>query len=77
MVSNYWCAVCYVPWPCTKVDHNQIWSNKVWMSDSSESSIACYVLDHDQCTVSMFCACVCHHSGILDESPISLPPSNR
>lgn len=73
----YVCQYCHVPWPCTVRAHDSIWSNKIWMNDSAQSSIPCYVMDHEECTVPMFCKCLCHQKSILDEAPITAPPSNR
>lgn len=76
-MSGYVCSRCYVLWPCNDLVHNAIWSNKVFQPDTSRESIPCFVLDHDQCTVPMFCQCRCHDKSVLDEASIALPPSNR
>lgn len=76
-MSGYVCSACHVLWPCTVVEHDQIWSNRVWQPEQSQESIPCFVLDHDQCTVPMFCRCRCHRRSVLDEPAISVPPSNR
>lgn len=73
----YICTTCNVLWPCAIADHNQYWSNKVWMRDDAEVSIPCWMLDHDECQVAMFCICLCHKHSDLEESPIAAPPTNR
>jgi len=68
---SYVCAMCYVFWPCTNVEHNQIWSLKVWQPEGTQSSIPCWVLDHEECTVPMFCKCRCHDKQLDVESSIT------
>lgn len=73
----YICAQCRVPWPCTNVRHNNEWSAKQWYPEGHNHSIACFVFDHDECTAPAFCYCQCHNSQLDDESPLTVPPSNR
>ena len=74
---SYVCAVCYVRWPCLVAEHNEFWSNKVWQPDTSQVSIPCWVMDHSECTVPVFCRCNCHAERIDEPSPTHLPLTNR
>jgi hypothetical protein len=47
------------------------------MPDTSEVSIPCWVMDHDECSVPMLCKCTCHHDALDIEPPDSDPLSNR
>ena len=77
MTGFYVCHNCHVPWPCMDPEHNEAWSNKIWMPDTSMCSIPCWVMDHEECVVPMFCKCTCHQDRIDEESPITPPPTNR
>lgn len=74
---SYICSYCYSRVPCKVAAHNDIWSKLVWQPDDSEISIPCWVLDHNECTVAMFCTCRCHKESSLEESPSHTSPSNR
>jgi len=72
---SYVCSICYTLWPCTRVDHNQIWSCRLWMPEGTTVSIPCWALDHQECAVPMFCKCTCHVTR-LDE-PSSITPLHQ
>ena len=73
----YICAQCLVPWPCTNVHHNDEWSSKQWYPEGHPFSIPCFVFDHDECKVPLYCRCQCHRERLDKPSAISVPPSNR
>lgn len=69
---SYVCTICYTMWPCLRVEHNEIWSNRVWQPEGTLHSIPCWVMDHKECSVPVFCKCKCH-ANQLDE-PSSITP---
>lgn len=69
---SYVCSVCYTLYPCTVAAHNEVWSLRVWQPEGTQSSIPCWVLDHSECSVPMFCKCTCHDKR-LDEPTSSSP----
>jgi hypothetical protein len=73
---SYVCSICKVMHPCTVGEHNENWYTKVWMPEGAQTSIACHVLDHTECTVPMFCKCNCHMNRIDVEPPITSAPTN-
>lgn len=76
-MTDYICMGCLTRWPCGLVAHQHNWSLRAAMPAGSELSIACFVFDHEQCTVALFCKCSCHNHSMLEEPSISVPPSNR
>lgn len=73
---SYICPKCFQTWPCSDNTHNWMDSLKVWMRDEAEVSIPCYMFDHAECRVAMFCACQCHKQSDLEESSSSAPLTN-
>jgi hypothetical protein len=71
------CARCYIAAPCGRDEHDM--RPEAWMRvpDGSDQSIPCWVLDHEECTVPIFCKCSCHNERIDEEPPITASPSNR
>jgi len=54
-----------------------MWHNRIAYPEGSMESIACHVFDHEECTVPMFCKCVCHDPQLDLEPPITASHSNR
>lgn len=73
----YFCAQCRVFWPCTNVRHNTEWSSKLWYPDGHQHSLPCFLFDHAECEVPLYCKCQCHRESILDEQTSAAPPANR
>lgn len=73
----YICHRCYKPNPCGVAEHERTWSDAVWMGAHVQQSIACFLLDHTECTTPMLCNCGCHVRSELDEPSPSDPPTNR
>jgi len=71
------CMFCHTNWPCRQAGTHLEQGAVGEMPLHREESIACFVLDHSECSVGIFCKCHCHERSVLDEDSISVPPSNR
>lgn len=69
----YVCAACHVIRPCSVAEHYENHTLIVWQPDSADVSIPCWVMDHADCQVALFCSCTCHKQH-LDAEP-SVTPS--
>jgi hypothetical protein len=71
------CARCHVPAPCGRIEHDM--HPSAWMTVPADRtvSIACWVLDHEECTSPIFCKCPCHRERLDEEPSITASPSNR
>lgn len=72
-----YCKRCWVPAPCGHLDHDMYPSSWVAVPTQVDVSVACWALDHVECTVPVFCTCFCHQPKLDEEPPITAPPSNR
>lgn len=76
-MGGYVCAACHTYWPCgVHTDEGHLYL-KVWMPDNSELFVACFVGDHIECAMGLFCRCTCHRGAAEASTSDPVPPSNR
>jgi hypothetical protein len=67
------CLYCHTAWPCEEPALHAEQHALAYMPDGEDESIACFVLDHDECTVPLLCGCHCHEDDEL--VALGKPPS--